>query len=195
MDKMTKKIVGAFAAIIAVAGVILAVFFIVGRQDDGSKRSTLETLANKDLDNAYPGTPTELVKLYWRYNQFMYSKKLSDKEMETLMRQLRKLYDDELLAQDENSEENMLKNLKMDKENRGNETIVSTIVQKYESVKVETSKGESYATVYVAVNVKKSGKTSKFFESMRCRTDQNKKWKILGWKTATQQEAIKAGIE
>lgn len=196
MDKMTKKIVGAFAAILVIAAAILAVFFIMNNKERTSKPDEVQILLDKDLENAYPETPTELIKLYWRFNKYMYNKAVSDEDLGNLMKQLRKLYDNELLAEESNSYDKMIETFKKDKKNRGDETIVSAVVEKYDDVKVERGENrQNYATVIVAVNTKKKGgKASTFFESFRCRTDSKNKWKILGWKTATQQEAIDAGV-
>ena len=89
----------------------------------------------------------------------------------------------------------MLDTFQKDKKNRGSETIVSAVVEKYDNVKVEKGKDDlSYATVIVAIHSKNKGKSSTSFESFICRTDSNKKWKILGWKAASQQEAMDAEV-
>ncbi|MBR1742361.1 MAG: hypothetical protein IJ733_10955 [Lachnospiraceae bacterium] len=196
MNSKTTKIVGAFAAILVAAALILGVFFMMNNRGKSTKADEVEILQERDLENAYPETPTEVVKLYWRFNKYMYNKKASDEDLTKLMKQLRKLYDEEMLAEEKNSEEKMLETFKKDKENRGGETIVSAVVEKYDSVKVEKGKDKKrYATVVVAVHTKKSGKSSTFFESFMCRRDENKRWKILGWKSATQQDAIDAGVQ
>lgn len=196
MNNKITKIVGAFAAVLLAGALILGVFFMMNNKGKSTKVAENQVLLERDLDNAYPETPTEVVKLYWRFNKYMYNKKVSDGELQELMKQLRKLYDEEFLAEEKNSESKMIETLKKDKENRGDETIVSAVVEKYDSVKVTKGKDKKkYATVVVAVHTKKSGKSSVFFENFMCRRDKAKKWKILGWKTATQQEAMDAGVQ
>ena len=203
MNNKITKIVGACAAILVVAALILGIFFMMNNKGSSTKKAGEgQLLMEKDLETAYPETPTEVVKLYWRYLKNMYNKKTSDKDVSKMMKQLRKLYDEEFLADKKNSEEEMLKNFLKDRENRGNETIVSAVVEKYDSVKVEKGKDKKkYATVIVAVHTKTSGKSATSFESFRCRLEENKKkkknkkWKILGWKSATQQEAMDAGVQ
>ena len=196
MNNKITKIVGAFAAVLVAGALILGVFFMMNNKGKSTKVAENQVLLERDLENAYPETPTEVVKLYWRFNKYMYNKKVSDGELQKLMKQLRKLYDEEFLAEEKNSETKMIETLKKDKENRGDETIVSAVVEKYDSVKVKKGKDKKkYATVVVAVHTKKNGKSSAFFESFMCRRDKAKKWKILGWKTATQQEAMDAGVQ
>ena len=195
MDKMTKKIVGAFSAILVAGAAILGVFLLMSGREQTVKNDEKKILLEKDMENAYPETPTEVVKLYWRFNKYMYNKDLSTEDTKKMFEQLRNLYDEELLADDSNSVEKMTENFKKDKKNRGGDTIVSAVVEKYENVKVEKRKNkQSYATVITAVHTKKSGKSSTFFENFMCRTDKKGKWRILGWTTATQQEAIDADV-
>jgi len=103
MDKMTKKILGAFVAILVIAACILAVFFFMNKQakkeaeDNVLPTTEVGKLLAKDLETKYPETPTEVVKLYWRINRCMYNKDTSDKEEEKLLKQMCNLYDEEFL--------------------------------------------------------------------------------------------------
>ena len=51
-------------------------------------------LLAKDLDLEYPGTPTEVVKLFWRINKCLYNTNMKEKDQKALFQQLRRLYDD-----------------------------------------------------------------------------------------------------
>lgn len=196
MNNKATKTVKAFSVMLIFAAFIFGACSMLKQSGSGTKSEEGQFLKERDLENAYPETPTELVKLYWRFNKYMYNKKISDEDLTALMKQLRKLYDDDFLAEKKNSESNMIANFKKDKENREDETIVSAVVEKYDSVKTKKNKDKKkYATVTVAVHTKKNGKSSVFFESFMCRTDKEKHWKILGWKTATQQEALDAGVQ
>ena len=121
-NKMTKRIIGAFAAIILVAAVVLAVYFAMNRQvQKDAEESVLPTtevgkILAKDLELKYPETPTEVLKLYWRINKCMYNENVGDENFEKLLKQLRMLYDDELLAEENNSYEKMLENFKKDRD-------------------------------------------------------------------------------
>lgn len=122
MDKNRKKVMSAFMIMLVIAAFAVAGYYIINKkitQEAQNEVSIPDTetgkLLAKDLEVAYPKTPTEVVKLYWRLNQCMYNENMSDKDFEGLLKQLRKLYDKELLDKKENSWDSMLSNFKADK--------------------------------------------------------------------------------
>lgn len=205
MDKMTKRIIGAFVAIIMVAAVVLAVYFAMNRQaqkdaeEDILPTTEVGKILAKDLELKYPETPTEVLKLYWRINKCMYNDGLSDSDFEKLLKQLRMLYDDELLAEKENSYDAMLKNFKKDREEyQDKDKKISSAynVQENNTISVKKLDGRDCATVITSTLIKAKGeKGTKTFEKFMCRRDNNGKWKILGWQQTNADEAAKAGIK
>lgn len=203
MDKMTKKIIGAFAAIILVAAAILAVYFVVNKQvQKEAEENVLPTtevgkLLAKDLELKYPETPTEVVKLYWRINKCMYNESIGDEDFEKLLKQLRLLYDDEFLAEEKNSFETMLGNFKKDKENykENNQIISACVVQENKTIEVKELDGRECATIISSTLVKAKGETVKTFEKFMCRRNNEGKWKILGWQQTNADEAEKVGVK
>ena len=102
---MNKKKIGiTFVALVCLAVVVLTIFYMIsngkisGSRESKSSTTEVDKLMSKDLDNGYPETPTEVLKLYWRYNKCLYNTTLTDKEYNKLLKQLRKLYDAELLG-------------------------------------------------------------------------------------------------
>ncbi len=203
MDKMTKKIVGAFVAILVVAALILSGYFMMNKQaEKKAQESVLPTtevgkLLAKDLETKYPETPTEVVKLYWRINRCLYNENTSDKDMEAVLKQLRKLYDNELLQDEKNTYENMLKNLKDDKKKRADagQTFLPSVVQKNNTLKIVEMDGKDSAAVMTATTIKGKKETTKVYERFVCRRDDDGKWKILGWQQVTGAEAEKVDLE
>lgn len=203
MDKMTKKILGAFAAILVIAAFILAGYFMLNKQaNKESKENVLPTtesgkLLAKDLDTKYPETPTEVVKLYWRITRCLYSNETSDKDTEKLLKQLRKLYDDELLQEEKNTYENMLKTLKSDKEKRNDagQVFVSSNVQKNDTLKIVNMDGKDSTSVMTVTLIKGKEKSLKVYENFICRQNDKSKWKILGWQQSKKAEAEKVDVE
>ena len=99
MDKNRKKLMSAFMIMLVIAALAVAGYYIINKQitqkaqDEVNLPDTeVGKLLAKDLDVAYPETPTEVVKLYWRLNQCMYNESMDDKEFEGLLKQLRKLF-------------------------------------------------------------------------------------------------------
>ena len=79
MDKMTKKILTVFVVVVVAA---LAIFIGVRayQQKEAEEKgeaslpkTEVGKLLAKDLDLEYPGTPTEVVKLFWRINKCLYN--------------------------------------------------------------------------------------------------------------------------
>ena len=199
-NKMTKRIIGAFAAIILVAAVVLAVYFAMNRQvQKDAEESVLPTtevgkILAKDLELKYPETPTEVLKLYWRINKCMYNENVGDENFEKLLKQLRML-----LAEENNSYEKMLENFKKDRDSyQEKEQKISDAynVQSNKTVSVKKLDGRDCATVITSTLVKAKGeKSTKTFEKFMCRRDAKGKWKILGWQQTNAEEAAKAGMK
>lgn len=204
MDKMTKKIIGAFVAIIVVAAAVTGVYYLMNKQAEKEAQeegkipsSEAGKLLAKDLELKYPETPTEVLKLYWRLNRCMYneSEDVSDSEFEGLLKQLRMLYDDELLAEENNSYETMLKNFKADREKAERSISSACIVQANDTIQVVELDGKECATVITFCLIKENGDMTQTYEKFMCRRDSEKKWKIVGWQLTTADEAAKVGVK
>lgn len=203
MDKMTKKILGAFTAILVIAAIILTVYFTISKQaEKKAETDVLPTtevgkLLAKDLETKYPETATEVVKLYWRINQCMYNEDTSDKDVEALLKQMRKLYDEEFLQDEDNSYDKMLKKFMSDKEKRldAKQAFVSkTRVQDNDELKIVKMDGRDCTGVLTITTVK-GKKMEKVYERFVCRRDSAGNWKIMGWQQASKADAEKAGME
>lgn len=202
MNKMTKKIIGAFVGIITVGAIVLAGYFLLSKEGQKDGEETLPTtevgkLLAKDLDTKYPETPTEVVKLYWRISSCIYNSDLSDKQFEKMLKQLRKLYDDEFLNSAKNDYKTMLKNFQKDKEkrNKAKEVFSATVVQKNDTLSVSEVDGKEVTSVVTATLIKAKSKSYRLYEEFMCRKDAKGKWKILGWRESNEKAADKAEIE
>lgn len=197
MDKNKKKITSAFFIMLIIVVLAVTGYYVINRkitQDAADEVKLPNTeygkLLAKDLDTAYPKTPTEVVKLYWRFNQCMYNESdLSNSEFEGLLKQLRKLYDDEFLSHSDNSWDKMLKNFKLDKKKykSNKQKISSYIVQDNDDVKFGEEKGKECAILYTNTLVKKGSDRVRLYEKFMCRKDSSGNWKILGWSNAAKE--------
>lgn len=197
MDKNKKKITSAFFIMLIIVVLAVTGYYVINKkitQDAADEVKLPNTeygkLLAKDLDTAYPKTPTEVVKLYWRFNQCMYNESdLSNSEFEGLLKQLRKLYDDEFLSHSDNSWEKMLKNFKLDKKKykSNKQKISSYIVQDNDDVKFGEEKGKECAILYTNTLVKKGSDRVRLYEKFMCRKDSSGNWKILGWSNAAKE--------
>ena len=197
MDKNKKKITSAFFIMLIIVVLAVTGYYVINKkitQDAADEVKLPNTeygkLLAKDLDTAYPKTPTEVVKLYWRFNQCMYNEDdLSNSEFEGLLKQLRRLYDDEFLSHSDNSWDKMLKNFKLDKKKykSNKQKISSYIVQNNDNVKIEEEKGKECAILYTNTLVKKGSDRVRLYEKFMCRKDSSGNWKILGWSNAAKE--------
>ena len=149
-------------------------------------------LLAKDLELEYPGTPTEVVKLFWRLNKCMYNTNMKEKDRKALYEQQRTLYDEELLQQKGNSEKDMYEALKKDiqKFDDNKNFISSYIVEEDEKVEYAQVDGKDEATLIASVlQTSKKSKTTESYAKYICRKDSEGHWKILGWQQITAKEA------
>lgn len=201
MDKMTKKILIVFVVVVAAALLIFIGVRAFQQKEAEEKGETslpkteVGKLLAKDLELEYPGTPTEVVKLFWRLNKCIYNTNMKENDRKALYRQLRLLYDDEFLAQKGNSEEEMYQSLKKDIKtfDEAKKFISSYIVQEDDQVKYAEVEGQEEATLVASVlETSKKSKTTESYAKYICRKDSKGRWKILGWQQVTAEKAEKA---
>lgn len=196
MDKNRKKVMSAFMIMLVIAVLAVAGYYIVNKkisQEAEEEVNLPDTEAGKllakDFEVAYPKTPTEVVKLYWRFNQCMYNDNISDKDFEGLLKQLRRLYDQEFLDKKENSWDKMLANFKADKKKylKNKQKISSYMVQENSAVKYGKENGKDCAILFTNTLMKKGTVRVKLYEKFICRRDSSGEWRILGWSNATKE--------
>lgn len=196
MKKEAKKIIFSLIGIVAVAVCVVVLYYFMSERKIGVSRSStaneseLQKLLEKDNDTTYPETPTEVVKLYWRYNKCIYNTSMNDKNLQGMVKQLRKFYDEELLAGEGNSWDDMLKQVKKDQESylKKERKIASYAVQKNSTIQLAELDGRECATVISGVLTKEKSKREQVYEKFMCRKDKDGRWRILGW-----QQTVDAG--
>lgn len=202
MDKKNKKIIRTFTIMVCIAAVILAGFYYISREDgentavSSENETEVDKLLGKDLDDKYPETPVEVVKMYWRINKCIYNTSLKDEEFDGLLKQLRKMYDEELLNDDDNSWKAMSDRLKKDKAEYAEDkkTISTYTVEQNSSVKYGKVDGKDCATVITATMIKKKTERSMVYEKFLCRKDSGNNWRILGWDITKDKDEIASVI-
>lgn len=191
MKKTTKKVVTASITMIVAAVLILSGYYFLivrGEANQGERLPETEVgkLLAKDIDLKYPGTPSEVVKLYWRLNKCLYNEPVKEAEFDALVKQLRVLYDEELLAEEGNSFEKMRENFQKEKEafRKEKRLIASYIVDSDSDVDYASIDERECATLksITLEKIEKKTKKTRTVEQFICRKDQDGKWKILGWK-------------
>ncbi len=183
------KIVLAFIVMAACAAIVLVGYYQLNKrkgmteEKDIQPRTEIGRLEAKDLELEYPETPTEVVKLFWRLNKCIYNRSMREKDLKLLFEQLRMLYDEEFLASEGNSYEDMLAALKKDKEEfkREKRMISSYLVDGEKKVEHAELDGKECATLMSSILETAGSKNTQTYAEFICRRDGDGRWKILGW--------------
>lgn len=169
---------------IVLVGVILSFVRMIKNEKnaDEGKKTEVQKLLDKNLDNSYPATEREVVKVYCRIQQQMYSGECSDEQIQGLFAQMRKLYDEELLAENsyDGHYKKLMDELKEYKKNKAKITSYEILQESGDTVKGEY-KGKEQALVDVLFRTRKDSDRQKSVQEFVLRKDDDDRWKILGW--------------
>lgn len=175
--------------IIGIACIILiCVGFYSFSQKNTTKEKDLtevEKLIVKDLENNYPKTPREVVKLYNKIVSCYYGGEITNAEVEKLADQMLLILDDELLTVNQRDE--YIDTVKKDIRNYENQnrSVVSANVcdsneVKYIDDKKEgTSKTDKLAYVNANYFINTDGNFAYSYQEFVLRKDDDGRWKIL----------------
>lgn len=188
--KQEKKKTNRIASIVLILFVVVVLIFVVktfynlitkDQADALEKKTDVQKLLDKDLDNSYPATPRETVKVYANIMKEIYSGECSDQQIQGLYAQMRKLYDEELLK--ENSYDKQFEELKKELDNykKAKKKIISVKLPELDEVQRGYSKGKEQALVDVTVSMKEKSEWQRVTQQYVVRQDTDGRWKILGW--------------
>lgn len=174
--------------LVVIAGVVGFFAILTGKARTEALEANMtpvQKVLSVDLDRNYPGTVREVVKLYAEIEKCFYNEDCTEEEIEQLGMQARKLYDDELLAA--NDEDLYLLRLKADIENIKNakKRLNSVAVASAANVETFTEDGYSFARIYCGYAVREGNKANVSAARVYLlRRDENRRWKIYGWESA-----------
>ncbi len=192
MRKAKNRTAATVATMLVIAMAILSLYFywsyrIKPLEETAVEEMTeVQKLLNKDLELYYPETPREVTKLFGSMMKSLYDK-ISDEEVEALALKVRELYDEEFITA--NPQETYLKNLYSDiaswKEENRRISAFHLVSEDQEQQK--QLDGVEYAITYLSFTIQEN---RKFTETWRVilRQDENKKWKVLGWRVVPEEE-------
>jgi Na+-transporting NADH:ubiquinone oxidoreductase subunit NqrC len=148
--------------------------------EDLSKQE-IDALTTRNIKNNYPDSPKEVVKLYARITKAYYNTKLTDEQIETLGKQARLLFDDEL--KNKQTESEFLSALKEDiaSYNSKKRYISDYKVETNDNVEYKTLNGEKYASVVVLYYIREGSNLNCSYNKFTLRQDDTGCWKILYW--------------
>lgn len=192
MSKSKKRIIATVVGMCILAAVVISAFYVLTKRQSRSSElasgSETEKIIAKDLENNYPGTPREVLKIYSRITKCIYNENVSQEQLKQLAGQIRVLFDEELLSA--NPENEYMEDLQSDvnEYREQKKSIVSYVVQKSSSVNKSTVEGKEYATILATYMVKEKNRYNKSYEEFILRKDDKGRWKILGFRLLKPEE-------
>ncbi len=149
-------------------------------ENDNNNRE-LEALLTRDIESGYPQSPKEVVKLYSRITEAYYKTKLTEEQINTLGKQARKLFDEELLGTQ--TEEEFLAELKKDIEEyqKLNRYVSDYDIDDSEDVVYKTFDERKYASLNVVYMIRTGSALTSSDTKYMLRQDSEGRWKILYW--------------
>ena len=157
-----------------------------------SSNKEVNEVLKKDFDVNYPSTPKEVMKNYSRIISCVYNyDDLSEQELTALTQQMRKLFDEELLAS--NPLDAQLEDLKADinEYQKANRTISNYVIDKDSTIVKKKVKDRDCASVNVSYLLHEGKGYTKTYEQFLLRKDNKNHWKILGWKLNQEDNSSK----
>lgn len=181
-----KKIGMWIIALLCVAVVCGGFYLVKVRSDhDMSKDKTeiteVQRILTKDLDNNYPATPREVVKMYNRIITAYYKEDYSDSELSKMADQVLKLFDVKLL--EVNPKDTYLAYLKADIANYEARSRYIADARVCESGEVHYIQDGEDQLAYVTASyfVREKNDYSKTYQQYVLRKDGDGDWKILAF--------------
>lgn len=145
------------------------------------KNEELAALTTRNIDENYPESVREVVKLYARITKAYYENSLTDEQIETLGKQARLLFDDELKSKQTDSD--FYTALKTDIENYNlAKTYISTYkIESSTRTEYKTMQGREYASLGLIYYLRRGDELVPSPTKFTLRKDKNGRWKILYW--------------
>lgn len=175
------------AVIVVLALSVLAYFYVINNrmkrvEEDVDKITPVQELLIMNLDTNYPSTPKEVVKLYSEITRCFYAEDYSEDDLISMARMSRKLFDDELVAnQDEDSYIRALKG-EIATYRQQNRVITSYSLSSSADVEYYNYKDDEWAQLIAMYSIRTAGKVEPSKERYLLRKDADGHWKIFGFR-------------
>lgn len=172
-------------ALITVVALCFGFYFVKKYVDSNSGENgnltKVQKLITRNLDENYPQTPRAVVKLYNQFINCYYKEKYSDEELDSLVEQAQKLFDDEL--KQNNPKDKLKASVMADvKDYKDRSKVISqTSVCDTDEVRFVTDKekGDSLAYVQASYFIKEKKEYSRTYQMYVLRKDASGRWKII----------------
>lgn len=188
-----RAIKGILIGLVLIALVVGYYFYLSNRkpkeaaEDTETTVSAVQKLLLKNIDDDYPPTPREVLKLYSDITVCFYSEDYTDEELTQLALQIEKLYDEELIAN--NTPDQYQKNLRWDIKTMKDKNlrVTSYSVASATDVDYFDAGGRSWARLSCTYTIRSSKEAGLAREIFLLRKDDMGHWKIYGWEAAKER--------
>lgn len=146
-----------------------------------SDLTEVQMVITEDLDGNYPSTPREVVKFYNRLLLCYYNEEYTEEELEAMVDQAMKLFDEDLISQ--NPRDQYLGDLKVDiaSYRADGKTISNITIAGSKDVRYETLGADDCAYVDCVYYTREGSSFAAIPQTYMLRKDENGKWKILAF--------------
>ena len=184
MKKNRKTARTGLVLLIMVLTVLALYYHMVNRVRENVDVDTTTRIQNvllNNLETNYPATPREVMKYYNEIMQCYYNENHTEEELEKLGRHAMQLYDDELLANQ--TESQYLEKLKEEVQQyqESDAVISSAALASSTDVEYYTYEQREYAKIRCVYSIREKTSMKTVKELYLLRQDEEKHWKILGW--------------
>lgn len=188
-----RAIKGILIGLVLIALVVGYYFYLSNRkpkeaaEDTETTISAVQKLLLKNIDDDYPPTPREVLKLYSDITVCFYSEDYTDEELTQLALQIEKLYDEELIAN--NTPDQYQKNLRWDIKTMKDKNlrVTSYSVASATDVDYFDAGGRSWARLSCTYTIRSGKEAELAREIFLLRKDDMGHWKIYGWEAAKER--------
>ncbi len=157
-------------------------------KNDDANMTAVQLVLGRNLTGDYPSTPKEVVKYYNEIMKCFYNEECTEDELEDLVYKAREMYDAELL--EANDVETNILNLKGEVKTftDNKRRLTNCSVAASTNVVYDEIDGDSFAKIMCGYTVMEGSTSYPMTYTYLLRRDEQKRWKIYGWKDTTNQE-------
>lgn len=185
MKKNTTKI--AILFMVAIVGIVCIFAFLSNRSRQASQDAQMtntQLVLSRDLQNNYPPTVKEVMKYYTEIQKCFYAEGCTDEEVEQLGMKARELYDAELLANNDVTENLLQLKAEVSAYKKEGQQITAASVSSSANVDTFKQDGYDFARIHCVYTVLDGGQSNLVDMVYLLRKDEGRRWKIYGWDLA-----------
>lgn len=163
------------------------------KQETPIKMTAVEEVISRNLEKDYPATPKEVVKMYSEITRCFYAEEYTEDELIKMAEQSRKLFDEELRANQ--TDEQYLMNLNSVILNyKEQKRIISSFsVSSASDVDYYDFKGDKWARLMAVYTIKTDHVFDSSKEEYLLRKDASGHWRIFGWRVMNEEDESNEG--